>query len=306
MGGTATVTNKPIGIADSSISYGAEIFRRYITPHHTEGVLAHGDGLVSERAAGANMSVDVAAATGVLIQGDTDSNEGMYFGEWDSVQNVSITAADGSNPRIDRIVAEIKNDDVDSSGTNALQIRAVDGTPSAGASLSNLTGVASLPSSAVNLGFVLVAAGDTSISDSEISSVVGYDVTGSGDISRHYSSPREWAIGSFTSPGSTGNSSVTGVGFTPSRVEFHYSYSGTGVGMGSGVVDIEGNEYHTYIVTNATNAYRSVADSNCIRAKNSSNTDRDVAAWVSMDSDGFTLNWTTANAETSVKWKAYR
>lgn len=171
MGGTASLDTNPIGIAETA-GHGAQQFRRYVGAAVGEGVLATTDAAVSERGAGANMSVDVAACTGILVEGDAVSNQGKYFASWTSAVNVTLTAADGSNPRIDRIVAEVKDDDHDSSGQTEVQVRAVDGTPTSGATLSNLTGAASVPSGSVLLANVLVAAGDTAISDAEIDTTI--------------------------------------------------------------------------------------------------------------------------------------
>jgi hypothetical protein len=159
----------------ATLSYGSQEFRQYVelAAYGTQGIDAVGDFLVAQRSAGANMSVDVAAGRAV-VRGDTDTDEGLYAALSSATTNVSITAADGSNPRVDRVVLEIKNNEEDAGGLYVARIRTVDGTPTSGATLVNLNGAASVPSSCLLLANVLVAAGDTSITDSEIGNVAQY------------------------------------------------------------------------------------------------------------------------------------
>jgi hypothetical protein len=56
----------------------------------------------------------------------------------------------------------------DASGSNLAQVRVLAGTATGGATLDNRTGAAALPSSAIRLADVLVAATDTAITNSEI------------------------------------------------------------------------------------------------------------------------------------------
>src|SRR4051794_27396193 len=59
---------------------------------------------VTQRAAGSNMSVDVAVGDAHLM---LPSGLYSYWGWTDAVSNVSITAANASNPRIDVVVAYV-------------------------------------------------------------------------------------------------------------------------------------------------------------------------------------------------------
>lgn len=82
---------------------------------------------VTQRGAGANMSVDVAP-------GDihVPINDYGYWGWNDDVENVTIAAADVSNPRRDLIVAYVDLsvvDDTLSNNPGALVVEAVSGTP---------------------------------------------------------------------------------------------------------------------------------------------------------------------------------
>ena len=84
---------------------------------------------VVQRGAGANMSVDVSIGS-ALIPNSTGT---FGYAAWqDAVSNVTITAADPSNPRIDAIVAYINLSAVSTSSNNnpgSLVFTAIAGTP---------------------------------------------------------------------------------------------------------------------------------------------------------------------------------
>lgn len=168
MGGTTDLTGTPAFLGSSSISYSAKDVRRFMTAapiiytQGGEGIVESGDFAVSQRAAGANMSVDVAAGE-AYVKGDTNADEGSYYCRETSTLNATFTASDATNPRIDRVVLEVKNDSEDSSGLNKARIRVIDGTPTVGATLTNLSGAASVPSTCLLLANVLVGAGVTTI-----------------------------------------------------------------------------------------------------------------------------------------------
>lgn len=85
---------------------------------------------VSQRGAGANMSVDVAVGGGLIA---TSANV-PYYGWNDAIENVAVTTADPTNPRIDTIVAYINLSAISSASTNnpnALVFAVVAGTPAA-------------------------------------------------------------------------------------------------------------------------------------------------------------------------------
>lgn len=112
----------------------------------------------------------------------------------------------------------------------------------------------------------------------------------------------QYAVGAFNKPTSTGNSGVTGVGFTPSAEAFlsfgvvagttvntaGRSAFGAATGTsnrGSIAVSIEG--------TNTTNKY--LTRTRALRI-DGDGTAAGEADFISHDADGFTLNWTTADA----------
>lgn len=150
--------------------YDAIDFRRSVTGFERgEGVSTYGSFRVSQRGAGANMSVDVNMDDGAWVRGDAVSLQGLYYvAPHSATINEVITAADATNPRIDRVVLEVKDTQHDASGSNLAQTRVIAGTPTGGATMDNLTGAAAVPSSSLLLADVLVAATDTSITDSEI------------------------------------------------------------------------------------------------------------------------------------------
>lgn len=82
---------------------------------------------VTQRGAGANLSVDVAAGDGFIT-----INEYVHIAFSDATTNVTISTSDPTNPRIDTIVAYIDRSivsNVSNNNPNALVFAAVAGTP---------------------------------------------------------------------------------------------------------------------------------------------------------------------------------
>lgn len=124
------------------------------------------DMLVSQRGAGANMSVDVAAGD-AWIRGDSTTRQGLYHLVNDAVANTAVGAADPANPRLDQIIARI-NDTTILGGSDVPTLEVVAGTATVGASLDNRVGAAALPASAILLADVLVGAAVASITNANI------------------------------------------------------------------------------------------------------------------------------------------
>lgn len=123
-----------------------------------EGVidLAGGHLAVAQRAAGANMSVDVALGS-AWIHGDDDAEaQGAYRVRSDGTKNLAVAAADATNPRVDLVIAEVL-DSVFAGVSDLWRLRIVQGTP-AGAPTTPAT-----PSNAIALATIAVAAGAGSI-----------------------------------------------------------------------------------------------------------------------------------------------
>ena len=130
----------------------------------TEGVAlgssAGGDLEVTQRAAGANMSVDVASGN-AFIQGTDAAWQGMYHVSNDAAENLTITAADPTDDRIDLIVATVRDSTYAGANDDWL-LQVVTGTPSPAPA------PPSLPDNSLVLAEVLVGAGVTSIVDADI------------------------------------------------------------------------------------------------------------------------------------------
>jgi hypothetical protein len=123
----------------------------------SEGVIGAGDLLPSARAAGANMSVDIAAGL-VVIQGDAIAAQGKYVMRSTAVTNLPINAAPATGSRTDLIVAQLYD-------------KQADGGTTYGWSLLVLPSTTTRPPSSVEVGRVTVPAGATSIVAGNISNV---------------------------------------------------------------------------------------------------------------------------------------
>lgn len=126
----------------------------------SEGVAGASDLAVTERGAGANMSVDVAAGV-AWVRGDDSALQPVYRCYNDGVVNLAIAAADGTNPRIDLVIAEVR--DAGFSGVSTdWRLRVVTGTPAASPA------APATPNNAIVLARVSVPANDTAITNSQI------------------------------------------------------------------------------------------------------------------------------------------
>jgi hypothetical protein len=122
-----------------------------------EGIVNFGDFKVSQRGAGANMSVDVAAGDAWVL-GDNTARQGLYHVGNDAVVNVAVPAAHATLPRIDQVVLRVYDSTVIGGEKDLAVVEVVSGTATGGATLANLTGAAALPASAIRLAYVLVGA----------------------------------------------------------------------------------------------------------------------------------------------------
>lgn len=118
---------------------------------------------VTQRGAGANMSVDVAPGTS-LIPGQTSTVQGMYTCTSDAITNLAIATAPGANSRIDLIYMTVA--DAGYSGvTNAASFGVVTGA------VSGSPVVPPLPANAIPLARVAVGTSVTSIVTANITDV---------------------------------------------------------------------------------------------------------------------------------------
>lgn len=102
-----------------------------------------------------------------------------------------------------------------------------------------------------------------------------------------------FVIGNFT-PSATGNKSITGLGFKPKKVRF-VNTAGNSTSAGAmliGAMDEHGNQY----VALTTQSSRYYDTSHCFGyISGASNVLAQAGSYVSMDSDGFTVNITAQN-----------
>jgi hypothetical protein len=141
------------------------------------GLIARGDFAVTQRAAGANMSVDIAAGAAIVYPAQV-TRQGPYYVQSDATYNTSSdggyswTAADATNPRIDLVCLEVKDNAEDASGSTGLRFRIVDGTPSASATHQLLTTYwPAVPTGCVPIAAIKIPATDTSISTTDITNL---------------------------------------------------------------------------------------------------------------------------------------
>lgn len=140
------------------------------------GLFASGDFAVSQRAAGANMSVDIAAGRAYVEPGDT-SQQGVYLPWMSSTYNTSSnggyvwTAADATNPRIDLVCLEVRDTDFGGSYTG-FKFRVVDGTASASATHQLVTSQwPAIPSGCVPIAAIRVPAAATTLTTANITNL---------------------------------------------------------------------------------------------------------------------------------------
>lgn len=147
--------NPSTGVAPE---YSARQDRGMIGRLFTEGIedVQAGNLAVAQRAAGANMTVEVAAGA-AYVAGDDVARQGTYRIVVTSTESVTVGAAPASNSRIDLVVLRVRD------------ATAIGGTAH-GASIEVIAGVAAaspaaptVPNTAIPLAQVLVASGATSV-----------------------------------------------------------------------------------------------------------------------------------------------
>jgi hypothetical protein len=142
-------------------SHPAEDVRRFVASAFPfTGVYGISDLAVTEKSGTPNMSVDVAGGR-ALIPGNEATYQGTYFVENRGTENLVISAADATNPRIDLIVARVQ-DAAYSGATNAWSLAVVTGTPAASPTAPDA------PENSIVLARVAVAASASSITDANI------------------------------------------------------------------------------------------------------------------------------------------
>jgi len=115
-------------------------------------------------------------------------------------------------------------------------------------------------------------------------------------------------VGFFASPNTTGNFSVTGVGFKPKVIEFIGCKNDglqTWFFHSQGFADDAGNQNVSTLTGNFSNLWLGDCKfDRCIYLINTGRTIQVMGTLVSMDNDGFTLNFTYINPIFAIRWKA--
>ena len=141
----------------------ADEVRRWMAAvaQHAEGIIPTAfDSLKVVQKGTPDMSVDVGAGA-CIIQGDENAFQGSYFCENDATVNLTVAAADPTDPRKDLVVAQIE-DAFYSGAINAWKLAVVTGTPDPSPS------APAIPTSAIQLALLDVSAADTSIVTGDI------------------------------------------------------------------------------------------------------------------------------------------
>ena len=146
-----------------AVSYTANQWRTIVSALFTEGVLGGGSFIVSQRALGANMTLDIAAGVGVL-SGDNASTQGNYVVREDlaSASAVTIGAANASNPRYDLVGIQLRDPSAGGAAGRDSVFSVVAGTAASSPS------APAVPDSFLLLATVLVGAGVVSIVNANV------------------------------------------------------------------------------------------------------------------------------------------
>jgi len=119
---------------------------------------------------------------------------------------------------------------------------------------------------------------------------------------------REPVVGAFVTNATTGSQSITGLGFKPRRLELHATLSSTSTDAESNaVVDAAGATVCHFRVSSYSGAGArcGYTTTYSIYIYNAAGTAQLVATFTSYDSDGFTINLTTATWQAHVRYVAY-
>jgi hypothetical protein len=142
--------------------YTATEFRQLATTVLRTGVIDSPDLKVTQRAAGTNMTVDVAAGTGV-VEGTDAVGQGVYVCGSTDVVNVTIPDAPSTgNSQITLIVQQVRDDDQNLGPNKDQVITAVSGTPA------STPTEPTIPDSAQVLAKVTVASGTAAVTNAMI------------------------------------------------------------------------------------------------------------------------------------------
>lgn len=132
-----------------------------------EGVVGSGSFAVTQRGAGADKSVDVAAGAG-WVQGDDDATaQPIYRARSAATVNLAVAANTSGQPRVDRVVLRIY-DATFAGSTSKAALEILQGTPTGGATKENATGAATIPNGAIELARLGLASGYATVTTADI------------------------------------------------------------------------------------------------------------------------------------------
>lgn len=157
------------GFALQAGSYGAEVTRRSMySPMLQRGasIGSVAGGLIGasdmEITAGTGLHIKVAPGE-CVIPGSSSATQSGYYLFNSASKEEAIAAASETLPRIDRVSAIVK-DQAYSGSESTFTVAVETGTPTSGATLVNLSGVAAAPASSITLGYVEVKAKAVAVS----------------------------------------------------------------------------------------------------------------------------------------------
>lgn len=113
-----------------NVDYPARLDRALISAMYDEGTLDLVSFATTERATGANFSVDVSAGN-AIVAGDDEPNQGNYYAASTSVENVTVSAAPGANSRMDLLVLRVNDQNAGGAATNDMTLEVIAGVAAA-------------------------------------------------------------------------------------------------------------------------------------------------------------------------------
>ncbi len=177
----ADMVDYPLAIqatgSDPEIEYGAqEHFRQFLDAMCITGGgrLKFGEFKLSQRAAGANFSVDLSAGY-YVISGTTSPTtvQGKYLVHTTAVINIVTPSAPASGTRVHRIVAQVNDKAVDGGSSYGWRIWLLEDTGS---------GTPAVPANARNVGTVSISSGQANVLNSHITDGQEYAIVAHGGL----------------------------------------------------------------------------------------------------------------------------
>ena len=156
---------------DAAINVPAATFRmapQALAGSGSQGVIAPPVAVVTQRGAGANFSVDIAAFQGI-VTGDDVTDQGSYLVTNTATFNLATPSAPGSGTRTHRLVAQVRDKRANAAWST------YDWTPVI--VQDSGSGEPAEPASSATLAHIVIAAGQANVSNANITQ--GYTVLGS-------------------------------------------------------------------------------------------------------------------------------